>query len=293
MDRGAWPPKSTGSQRVGRNWVTKHSTAKAHIWGKTSSLVLHRSFLSQKNLPKRANAPLELTEPTIKSWEILLSLPSGSKFGMVEQRRGLARRQPTTCYYSLKGNVPCTTFFPIGAKVLMIYLISNNGVLPFTLHYMCCCFSVAQSCLILWDPRDYSTPGLPVLHHLPELAQTHVHWVDDAIQTLSSVIPFSFCLQYFPASGSFLMSQLFTLGGQSIGASASVFPMNSQDWFPVGWTGWISLQSKGLSKVFSNTTVQKHQFFSAQLSSQSSSHIHTWPLEKPKSWLDGPHIFLY
>ena len=84
----------------------------------------------------------------------------------------------------------------------------------------------------------------------------------------SSVIPFSSCLQSFPASGSFPMSQLFASGGQRIGtsASASAFEMNIQDWFPVGWTGWISLQSKGLSTVFSNTTVQKHQFFSAQLS---------------------------
>ena len=99
----------------------------------------------------------------------------------------------------------------------------------------------------------------------------------------SSVIPFSSCPQFLPASESFPMSQLFASGGQSIGVSAlpSVLPMNTQDWFPLGWTGWISLQSKGLSRVFSNTTVQKHQFFGAQLSSQSNSHIHTWPLEKP------------
>ena len=99
----------------------------------------------------------------------------------------------------------------------------------------------------------------------------------------SSVVPFSSCPQSFPASGSFQMSWLFASGGQSIGlsASTSVLPMNTQDWSPLGWTGWISLQSKGLSRVFSNTTVQKHQFFSAQLSSQSNSHIHTWPLEKP------------
>ena len=92
----------------------------------------------------------------------------------------------------------------------------------------------------------------------------------------SSVIPFS-CLQSFSASGSFLRSQFFTSGGQRIGVSfsASVLPMNIQDWFPLGWTGWISLQSKGLSRVFSNTTVQKHQFLTAQLSSESSSHIHT------------------
>ena len=99
----------------------------------------------------------------------------------------------------------------------------------------------------------------------------------------SSVVPISSFPQSLPASGSFPMSQLFTSGGQSIrvSASASALPMNTQDWSPLGWTGWISLQSKGLSRVFSNTTVQKHQFFSAQLSSHSNSHIHTWPLEKP------------
>ena len=99
----------------------------------------------------------------------------------------------------------------------------------------------------------------------------------------SSVIPFSSCPQSFPASQSFPMTQLFTWGGQSIGVSAlaSVLLMNTKDWSPLEWTGWISLQSKGLSRVFSNTTVQTHQFFGTQLSSQSNSHIHTWPLEKP------------
>ena len=99
----------------------------------------------------------------------------------------------------------------------------------------------------------------------------------------SSVLPFSSCPQSFLASGSFQMSQLFTSGGQSIGVSAStsVLPMNTQDRSPLGWTGWISLKSKGLSRVFANTTVQNHQFFGAQLSSQSNSHIHTWPQEKP------------
>ena len=106
-------------------------------------------------------------------------------------------------------------------------------------------------------------------------------WCHPAIS--SSVIPFSSCPQSLPGSGSFPVSQLFTSGGQSIGvsASASLLPMNTQDWSPLGWIGWISSQSKGRSRVFSNTTVQKHQFFSAQLSSQSNSHIHTWPLEKP------------
>ena len=99
----------------------------------------------------------------------------------------------------------------------------------------------------------------------------------------SSVVPFSSCPQSLPASGSFPMSQLVPSGGQSIGVSAStsVLTMSTQDWSLLGWTGWISLQSKGLSRVFSNTTVQKQQFFSAQLSSQSNSHIHTRPQENP------------
>ena len=98
-----------------------------------------------------------------------------------------------------------------------------------------------------------------------------------------SVVPFSFCLQSFPASGSFPVSQFFASGGQSIGVSASVsvLPMNTQNWLPLGGTGWISLLSKRLSRVFSNTTVQKHQFFNVQLSLWYSSHIHTWLLEKP------------
>ena len=97
-------------------------------------------------------------------------------------------------------------------------------------------------------------------------------WCHPAIS--SSIIPFSSCPQSLPASGSFPMSQLFAWGGQNL-------PINTEDWSPLGWTGWISVQSKGLSRVFSNTTVQKHQFFGTQLSSQSNSHIHTWPLEKP------------
>jgi len=106
-------------------------------------------------------------------------------------------------------------------------------------------------------------------------------WCHPAIS--SSIVPFSSCPQSLPASGSFPMSQLFAWGGQSTGVSAlaSFLPKKTQDWSPLEWTGWISLQSKGLSRVFSNTTVQNHQFFGAQLSSQSNSHIHTWPLEKP------------
>ena len=114
-----------------------------------------------------------------------------------------------------------------------------------------------------------STPGFPVLHCLLEFAQTHVHWVFDATWPSHPLSPTS------------LEDQLFAWGGQSTGVSAlaSFLPKKSQGWFPSEWTGWISLQSKGLSRVFSNTTVQKHQFFGFQLSSQSNSHIHTWPLE--------------
>ena len=124
-------------------------------------------------------------------------------------------------------------------------------------------------------PYPSPTPGV----HPNSRASSQ--WCHPAIS--SSVVPFSSCPQSLSASGSFPMSQLFIWGGQSTGVSASalVLPMNTQDWSPLGWTGWISLQSKGLARVFSSTTVQKHQFFSTQLSSQSNPHIHTWPLEKP------------
>ena len=142
--------------------------------------------------------------------------------------------------------------------------------------------SVAQLCPTLCDPMDCSTPGFPAHHQLGVYSNSCPlsQWCHPTIS--SSAIPFS-CLQCFPASGSFPMSQFFSSGGQSIGASASasVLPMNIQDWFPLGLTGWISLQSKGLSRAFSNTTVQKHHFFSAQFSLESNSHICTWLLEKP------------
>ena len=143
--------------------------------------------------------------------------------------------------------------------------------------------SVAQSCPTLCDPMNRSTPGLPVHHHLPEFTQTHVHRFRDAIQpshpwsSPSSPAPIPPSIRVFP------MSQLFAWGGQSTGVSAlaSFLPKKSQSWSPSEWTGWISLQSKGLSRVFSSTTVQNHQFFGTQPSSQSNSHIHTRPQEKP------------
>ena len=143
--------------------------------------------------------------------------------------------------------------------------------------------SVTQSCPTLYHPTHCSTPGFPVHHQLPELAQTHVHRVGDAIQPthlLSSPSP-AFNLSQHQGLFQWVISS--PSGGQSTGvsASASVLPMNTQDWSPSEWTGWISLQCKGLSRVFSNTTVQKHQFFGTQLSSQPNSHTHTSPLEKP------------
>ena len=134
-------------------------------------------------------------------------------------------------------------------------------------------------------PMDCRMPGFPVLPHIPEFAKT---------QSIDLVMPSNhlilchvllFLPSIFPRINqthwTFPMSQFFVSGGQSIGASASALPMNMQDWFPLGWTGWISLQSKGFSRVFSKTTVQKHQFFGFQLSLWSNFHIHTWLLEKP------------
>ena len=127
--------------------------------------------------------------------------------------------------------------------------------------------SVAQLCPTLCDPMDCSTPGLPVHCHLPEFTQTHVYWVGDA-SISSSVVHFSSCPHSFPASGSFQMNQMFASGGQSIGASAST---NIQDWSPLGWTGWISLQSKGLSSLFQHhsskaSVLRCSAFFMVQLS---------------------------
>ena len=140
-----------------------------------------------------------------------------------------------------------------------------------------CCCSVTQSCPTLCDPMDCSMPGFPVLHHLLELSQTHVHWISDAIQPSHPLSP--------PSPPAFNLSQhqgFFQSGGQSIRASAlaSVFPLNIQDWFALGLTDLICLQSKGLLRVFSSTTVWEHQFFSAQSSLWTNSHIRTILLEK-------------
>ena len=158
--------------------------------------------------------------------------------------------------------------------------------------------SVTQLCLTLCDPMNHSMPGLPVHHQLPEFTRTHVHWVGDAIQPshpLSSPSPPAF--NPFQHQGLFQLVNFRMRWPKYWSFSFSLNPSNEsfllhlqgdQDRSPLGWTGWISLQSKGLSRVFSKTTVQKHQFFGAHLSSQTNSHVHTWPLEKPQPWLDGP-----
>ena len=135
--------------------------------------------------------------------------------------------------------------------------------------------SVVQSYPILCNPMDCCTPDFLVHHQFPELAQTHVHRVGDTIQPT-------------PPLSSPSLPSIFPSIKVFSSESASVLPMNIKDWVPLGLTGWISLQSKGPSRVFSKTTVQKRQFFSAQLSLWYNSHICTWLLEKPQPWLDGP-----
>ena len=167
-------------------------------------------------------------------------------------------------------------FVMVKAKVGWAYKIFTNKIINQSIQP-----SVMSDSLRAHEPQHARPPypsPTPGVHPNPCPFRW---WCHPTI--LSSVFPFSSCPQIFPASGSVQMRQLFTSGGQSIGVSAStsVLPVNTQDWSPLEWTDWISLQSKGLSRVFSNTTVQKHQFFGTQLSLWSNSHIHTWLLEKP------------
>ena len=156
--------------------------------------------------------------------------------------------------------------------------MANKGqILLFPAIYL---FSSVQSLSRVWlcDPMDCSMPGFPVHHQLLEFVQIHAHWM--LSDHLIFCRPLLLCLQSFPASRSFPMSQVFTSGGQSIRVSASALPMNIQGWFPLRLIGVISFQPKGLSRVFSRTTIQKKQFFGAQPSLWSNSHISTWLLEK-------------
>ena len=173
----------------------------------------------------------------------------------------------------------------LGCVYIYIYLLILRCTHRYIYKYIHWCFSVTQLCPT-FPPHGLQHARVPCPSLSPGvcLSSCPLSWWC-YLTVSSSATPFSFCLQSFPASGSFPMSRLFKSGGQSIRASASVLPMNIKDWFPLGLTGLVSLLSKGLSTVFSNTTVQKHQFFGAQPSLWSSSHIHTWLLEKPQLWL--------
>jgi len=175
--------------------------------------------------------------------------------------------------HSLCLNISSYVSWPFGFVFIQVFCLFY--VLLNIDSFYCCC---SVSCSVISD----SAAAWTAAYHCPSPSPTACSNSCPLSQRChptisSSVVPFS-CLQSFPASGSFLMSQFFASGDPSIGvsASASVLPMNIQNWFYLGWTGWISLQSKGLSRVFSNTTVQKHQFFGTQLSLWSNSHIHTW-----------------
>ena len=173
-----------------------------------------------------------------------------------------------------------TSIFP-GASNPLCHTKMLRNILISSVQFSC---SVMSDSLRPHGPQHARPPCPSPTPRVHSNSRASSRWCHPPIS--SSVVPFSFssCPQSLPASGSFPMSQLFAWGGQSTGVSASTSfpPKKSQVWSPSEWTGWISLQSKGLSRVFSNTTVQKHQFFGAQpTSSQSNSHIHTWPLEKP------------
>ena len=164
----------------------------------------------------------------------------------------------------------------------MYSLISDHSIIHFCYNDLKNCCSVTKLCPTLCNHMDCNRQGFPLFHHLLELVQTPVHWVDDAFNHIMFCLPF-YCPQSLPASGSFSMSWIFASGCQSIRASAlvSVLPVNIQDWFSLGWTGWISLLSKGLSGVFSNTTVWRRLFFGALPPLWSSSHYCTWQLGRP------------
>ena len=181
---------------------------------------------------------------------------------------------------------PCLCYWTGQQKNLWVLITTLGSVRMLATPITTSQFSSVQSLSRLHSLRPHESQHArpPCLSPSPGVHSNSCpssQWCHPAIS--SSVISFSSCPQSLPASGSFPISQLFTWGGQSTGVSAlaSFLPKNTQGWSPLEWTGWISLQSMGLSRVFSNTTVQKHQFFGTQLSSQSNSRIHTWPLEKP------------
>ena len=174
--------------------------------------------------------------------------------------------------------------FQFSFEVLYLFLIYGHPRMSHlknasNMYLLLFSYSVMSDSL---SSRGLQTPGFPVLHHLLELAQTQVHWICDVIQPFHLLSSLLLLPSVFPASGSFLMSQLFSSGGQSFEASvsATVLPVNIQHWFHLGWTGLISLLLKGLKSLLQHHS-SKHQFFDAQAPLWSSSHIYTWLLEKP------------
>ena len=186
----------------------------------------------------------------------------------------------------LGGNAPCFIKRMLDCSKVRTKSLSVSFLLLFNLDdlqcasnlvSLCCCCSVTQSCLTLCNSLYCSMPGFPVLQHF--LSLLDLMSIESVMPSNHLILCFSSRPQSFPASGSFPVNQFFASGGQSIGVSAStsVLPMNIQGWFPLGWTGWISLQSKRLSRVFSNTTVQKHQFFGASfLYSPTLTSVHDY-----------------
>ena len=175
------------------------------------------------------------------------------------------------CHFLLQG-----TFLTQGSNTSLLCLQHCRQILyNCTIWEALCYFVQSLSHIQLFSSPQQA--NFPVPHYIPEFAQTYVHWVGNGIQPSHPLLPPSPCPQSFPASGSFPMSQLFTSAGQNIGVSAStsVLPMNIKDWFSLGWTGWISLKFKGLSRVFSSTTIWKHQFVGAQPSLWSNSQVVT------------------
>ena len=227
--------------------------------------------------------PLEkgmATHSNILAWRIPWTKEPGGLQATGLQRIGhdWANKQSTS-----SNKLDCKEGWALRNWCFKIVVLEKPLESPFVLQ----AYSVQFSCLVmsnsLW-PHESQHSRPPCPSPTPRVYPNSCpssQWCHSAIS--SSVVPFSSCPQSLPASESFPVSQLFTSGGQSIGvlAPASFLPMNIQDWSPLEWTGWISLQYKGLSRVFSNTTVQKHQFFGVQLSSQSNSCIHIWALEKP------------
>ena len=237
---------------IQERFLNSHSHMMERVW--TNSDLVALTFRRQD---EKTTASCNASCP----WVTINSVWKNKGSEGLEWRRGNQRKE-------------CLTF---GVSLLLYQ--EGDGVSSVQISWFSC--SVMSDSLWPHESQHTRPPCLSLTPGIYSDSCPSSRWCHPAIST--SVVPFSSCPQSLPASGSFPVSQLVAWGGQRIGVSgsASILPMNTQDWSPLGWTGWISLQSKGLSRVFSNTIVQKHQFFDAQLSSQSNSHIHPRPLEKP------------